>query len=367
MRISSGPARAMAPAKPVMAVVNAARPAPVDPGQTPLQRLSAGDRAAYMQLWNQAGPDDRDRLQRLLTAGLGAQKDALGGSLFADLATVLTLRPPANAPYKAKDVLTELLTHLDTPQTLHQDSRNTCAATTTAYLLLATQPAEYVRLAAGLMGQGRVDMQHGGTLTRVADSVSADDTDRDDVMRIMQAAFMDEGGDARGSYSNVTDTFTRGSKLLAPLNGLLAKLQANFGIGESSVKQLFQDVLGLDADTAGDVGSTDFLLPASRRKGVYDQVAAAVKAGRPVAVDILTQDLQDAPGRQQEHGLTPGKLSYADQMRSHQILVTGIDEGGVRYRNPWGYETVMSVAEFKSRLTDAVIASSAMPRVLPGT
>ena len=70
---------------------------------------------------------------------------------------------------------------------------------------------------------------------------------------------------------------------------------------------------------------------------------------------MVPQHLQDRPGEQKEVLLDQSKLSYSELMYSHQVLVTRIADGRVHYRNPWGYETSMSEAEFKSRLTDAFI------------
>jgi hypothetical protein len=98
-------------------------------------------------------------------------------------------------------------------------------------------------------------------------------------------------------------------------------------------------------------------------------VIDAVKAGKEVPVDLVISDpakpgsaLAGAPVALNPDG-TPASenlvdqrsMSYGDLMRSHQVLITGIDDQGVHYRNPWGFESVMTEAEFRSRLTDAII------------
>lgn len=327
--------------------------------------LSEGDRQTFVSLWRASKAEDRDRLGRLLQAGTLAKKDSTGATALANLGALARIDVPAGAPYTAMGIVSEVVGHLDNPELLHQDSKNTCAATTVSYVLLTTQPAEYVRLTAGLAGPGSVKLQTGRTLTRVGDSLAKDDTNRDDVMRLMQAAFMDEAVQLRGSYSNVSDTFSFGGgknffqrvagTFGSPLTGLFHKLGADIGLGEHAVSGLYHDVLGVNAHAVGDLPGSDFLLPAGQRRGVYDQVATAVAKGRSVPVDIVTAGLQDAPGQQSEHVIDQSKMGYSDLMKSHQVLVTKIEGDKVYYRNPWGYSTFMSLAEFKSRLTDAVI------------
>lgn len=72
-------------------------------------------------------------------------------------------------------------------------------------------------------------------------------------------------------------------------------------------------------------------------------------------VDLVLEGLEDRPGAQVERIFDQRLGNYAAQMASHQVLVTRVADGRVHYRNPWGYETSLSEAEFRSRLTDAII------------
>jgi hypothetical protein len=228
--------------------------------------------------------------------------------------------------------------------------------------LLTRQPAEYARLVAGILGaDGRVKLQGGQDLVRVPDSLARDQSGRDDLNRMLQAAMIDQGGHLRGQYSNQDDHWhAPGPFWRHPIqhvsHAVAGWFGGNFGIGETSEKRLFEQVLGLKARTVGDVPATDFLLPQQLRDRAYGEVVKAVAAGKVVTVDIVTTDLADEPGAQEEHVIDRSKLSYAAAMQSHQILVTQIADGKVYYRNPWGYETFMSQREFRSRMQDGVIA-----------
>lgn len=314
----------------------------------------------YTAVYQAASPAGRARLSKLQASGKLAEKDAKGQTLLANLAAIAALKPPSGAPYSAQNILDQTLEHLADPEVLNQSSRNTCGATTIQFLLLTQQPAEYARLVAGVAGPGKVAVQQGGDLVRVADSVAKDDTTRDDVERLMQSALMDYDGDYRGSYSNKTDRYEHDTGgllgfLKKPVNWVFDKLGADLGLSEGMVTGLYEDILGKQAHVSGDLPGGQLLAPQFMRKGVYDEVAKVVKSGKPVPVDIMTKDLEDKPGEQVEHVLDQGDLSYSEKMLSHQVLVNKFENGRVYYRNPWGYQTSMSEAEFRSRMTDAVI------------
>lgn len=327
----------------------------------------AGDRRAaaepYARVAALLGAGDRDRLAALQAQGTLDAKDTTGKTLLDQLQAVATMQVPAGAPYSAREVLSQLIGHLADPQRVRQEDHNTCGPTTVQYLLLTRQPAEYARLVAGVLGAaGRVKLQGGQDLVRVPDALARDQSGRDDLNRLLQAALIDQGYHLRGEYSNLDDHWhAPGSFWRHPLQHLghmvAGWFGGNFGIGETSEKRLFEQVLGLKAHTVGDVPLTDMLLPRFLRDRAYGEVVKAVGAGKTVAVDIVTADLADAPGAQEEHVIDRSKLSYSAAMQSHQILVTKIADGQVYYRNPWGYETFMSQREFQSRLQDGVIAS----------
>jgi hypothetical protein len=347
--------------------VQRALPKRVLPKPAGAKAQPAGDQRvatdAYARVAALLGTGDRERLAALKAKGTLDQRDSSGKTLLDELSAVASLDVPAGAPYTAKEVLAQLVGHLADPQQVRQEDHNTCGPTTVQYLLLTRQPAEYARLVAGVLGGGgRVKLQGGQDLVRVPDSLARDTSSRDDLNRMLQAALIDQGGHLRGRYANADDHFhAPGSFWRHPIqhlgNLVAGWFGGNFGIGETSEKRLFEQVLGLKAHTVGDVPATDLLLPRFLRDRAYGQVVAAVKAGKTVAVDIVTTGLADSPGAQQEHVLDRAKISYADAMKSHQILVTKIADGKVYYRNPWGYETFMSQKEFQSRLQDGVIAA----------
>src|SRR5207237_724291 len=156
--------------------------------------------------------------------------------------------------------------------------------TTVQYLLATRQPAEYARLVAGVSGRdGTVTLQGGQALTRVPDSLAADASGRDDLNRLLQAAMIDQGSHLRGRHSNQADHWhAPGPFWRHPIQAVGHRVAGwfggNFGIGETSERRLFEQVLGMRAHTVGDVPFTDLLTPGFRGDGVYRAVAAAIAA-----------------------------------------------------------------------------------------
>jgi hypothetical protein len=382
---------------------------------------SAGDQSAFVQTYVALDDAGRGQLEGLLPGGQLLDQDSQGTTLIQNLATMSDMDVPADAPYTAQDILSQTISHVSDPDTINQSIKNTCGAATVQYVLAKDDPAEYARVVAGLTGvSGQVQLQSGVVTDRVPDSLGRCDgtwmpekpgQGRDDVERIVQAAFQDHGFDPRGVYSNVTDKFSipvgdlmNPNPMAGPspsaggevYNAALEAAGANQGIGEDKVAQLYRDVLGRDAHVVGDWGS--FLAPLRYRDGqdapmtpmevvtasgaellaeaaepaleqnVLQQVEDAVRAGHQVPVDLVIYD----PGQTLPDGSNPtwlagdgsarpevlidqSQMGYGDLMRSHQVLVTAMDDTTVHYRNPWGFEATMTRAEFESRLTDAVI------------
>jgi hypothetical protein len=343
-----------------------------------------GDQAAFVRAYMALDETSRGQLMSLIDGGTLLKKDSQGHTLVQNLGQMTAMSVPAGAPYDGDDILAQTVSHLDDPNTINQSTKNTCGAATVQYLLAKDQPAEYARLVIGLAGpSGEVQLQSGQTMVRVPDSIDRSDgtwmpdkpgQGRDDVERILQAAFQDHGFDIRGSYSNKTDRFAApvGGPLetaSGPLVGnmLSSALGADQGIGEDKVANLYRDVLGQKAQVVGDWGS--FLAPLRYRENVMQLVEDAVRSGKQVPVDLVLRDpgqanadgsnpteLPQSGGSHPEVVIDQSQMSYGDLMRSHQVLVTGIDaDGTVHYRNPWGFEATMTRAEFQSRLTDAVV------------
>lgn len=348
-------------AAPPPAATTPARTGDVWMGKSP---LSSADRATFHALSRSIDATGKSRLTKLMADGKLTNRDSQGHTLLSNLETLSATRLPKEAPYTTQDLVGQALEHLSDSSVINQSNRNTCGPTTVQYVLLRTQPSEYVRLVAGLAADRPVKLQGGSTLTPVKDAVARDDSNRDDIERLMQSAFINHGFELRGSYSNRTDSFTyerptgTWGKIVGGLtdkaNDLVRDI-GNQGIAEGKIKDLYEDVLGKQAKLVGDWPGGLLILPERLRAGVFDEVKAAVLSGKEVPVDIMTMDLEDAPGSQAENVIDQGALSYSDKMKSHQILVTGFENGRVLYRNPWGYETSQTEREFKSRLIDGFI------------
>ena len=92
------------------------------------------------------------------------------------------------------------------PGRVNQGNRGTCTMTSVSYLLAKNHPAEYARLAAGMMSpSGTARLANGETLRRVEDSIAPDDNkSRSPSERLLQSALMDFA-DGSKTYSNRDD------------------------------------------------------------------------------------------------------------------------------------------------------------------
>ena len=328
---------------------------------------TSADARAYEALQAALGPAGQAHLASLRASGALARPDAHGRSLLANLTVLAKLAPPAGAPYTAGEILAQAIAHVADPAVIAQGNRNTCGATTVQYVLATEQPAEYVRLVAGLAGAGKATLRGGQAMALPADGVPRDDTSRDDVERLVQTAFQNYGGDFRGTYSNATDRTTHAENAGGGLKGFLRRtlgravdwgvglVEGGVGVSAGKLAELYADTTGRPARLVGDLPGGVFLAPGFVRGDVWAAVAKAAGAGRAVPVDLVLEGLEDTPGAQDDTPFRQALGNYPTQMRSHMVLVTKIEAGRVHYRNPWGYETSLSEAAFRSRLTDAII------------
>lgn len=225
-------------------------------------------------------------------------------------------------------VVSQLVQQLASPGRIRQDNRGTCAPTTAEYYMATQQPAEYARLAAGLMMGDRVQMASGATLVRDPGSVARDNSQRSDIDRIFQVALMDRS--ELGDYDNRTDAHVTGAG----------------GATQDDVTRWMND---LTAGREGTFRTTNFTDP---------QMMAKLQASLQRGVEV------------------PVGLNWSQYGRDagHELLVTKIENGQVYLRNPWGVQEtgspgsgpnrrvldnqgdiVMSLAEFQSRLAFASV------------
>jgi hypothetical protein len=137
--------------------------------------------------------------------------DTTGKTLLENLNQIATQPMPqsfADAGVTRESLLASITQEASTPGQINQHDRGTCTVTSMQYMLNSNNPAEYVRLMAGLTSEsGQVRLANGDTLSRDADSIAMDSaTSRSSSERLFQSAMMQYArGGAEGDYSNVTN------------------------------------------------------------------------------------------------------------------------------------------------------------------
>lgn len=93
------------------------------------------------------------------------------------------------------EILNTVVGQLAEPERIKQGGRDTCAAATIQYMLARRDPAEYARIVSGLIEgmDDRVRLRDGTTLRRVPSSINEDNSDRNQVDRLVQSSLMQRG------------------------------------------------------------------------------------------------------------------------------------------------------------------------------
>jgi hypothetical protein len=288
-----------------------------------LESLTPEQRNAYTQVMGQvmtifpAGdPVAALALQKLLLSNKLTEGTSLkdGKTVLDGLLQVAT--GPVGEGFSRQQLLANLIQEIATPEAICQGTKGTCTVTTVAIQLARDNPAEYVRLVAGLASpSGEVLTAGGRTLHAERDALGATDG-RTNVQELLAPALM-EYAYPRLDYRNEGDDgHYRGDTLVKRgLNsqGLDRVLEAIYG--ESFVQQ---DV----------------------RKGLLKR--------RP---DVVMKKIEEqlAQGKEVLLGLKWGDSA-------HKVLVTGTENvNGTEYLlyiNPWGREERVPKDELLTRLID---------------
>ena len=162
--------------------------------------LSASDKTSLARVLSVAGEKAAVALGALLegTPESVNFKDSAGKSMLANLSD-LAGQPLNTRLYGATSgpqLLDQALLQVANPDRVAQGSAPTCTVTSMQFELVRDEPAEYVRLLAGLSGPtGRATMVGGGELKLLPDSVNTMDK-REASQAIFQDAAMDYGNGA---------------------------------------------------------------------------------------------------------------------------------------------------------------------------
>lgn len=281
--------------------------------QAAYDKLSADDRARFDRVAAGLGdqPGAVKRLEQLLTDGkLTGAKDLRGGASLLENLDKLASQPlaPEIAGQRA-DLLASTIREIHDPTAVAQKHKNTCGAATVQSYLAASNPAEYVRLVAGLAGpEGKAEMQNGGVLKRDANFMDGSDKGRTISSRLLQPAIMNRS--SIGSYDNKADG--------TPIPGLDVAIPGMFPSG----------MAGVMGELTGEGRKTVWNTPGFENH--------AYEGGTPSKpMPVLVNYPGDGPGLE-------------DKVGPHWISVIGVDKakGTVTYRNPWGQEETVSQKEF---------------------
>lgn len=228
------------------------------------------------------------------------------------------------------DVVRSVLDEVLRPGGINQSSKRTCAATSMQYMLVVRQPAEFVRLIKGLTSaEGKVDLANGETLSRVADSVQPDTSRRSVSERLFQSAMMEFANP--GKHSNEKD--------LSITNLGFAKISLRgMGAPNQALNALFNDKHVSFRGWFGD-GSKTF----------NQTLQEAIERTLPQAI-YCTMNWKTS---QSEHA----------ERREHAVVITGIRDGRIFFRNPFGASVALGLEQGlgpERKIEDAVTGLESM-------
>ncbi len=216
--------------------------------------------------------------------------------------TQLATQPLAPGIDRA-DLIATALRQLADPSSVNQGDKFTCAPAVVQTMVAKDNPAEYLRLVAGLASpEGTVTLQNGATLTRDANWLS--DPTRSVIDNLMQPALMQL---ASGSYDSATD-----SRKTATGTGQ--------GLYAAEQDKLIAAVTGRKSTSVSGSGPE-----------VIGQLGKATAAGQNVPA-IITY--QGANG----------------ELKGHAVLVESVKNGKVTYLDPKAGRKTVSLEEFQAKL-----------------
>lgn len=289
-----------------------------------LSKLTETQQKQYQSIANALptdDPDARQSLQNLLLSGrLPGGKDFKGsGDLMGNLSKMVDSPMQSDIAKDRGTLLGDMIQELDDPTCLAQKGKATCGATTTQILLAKENPAEYVRLMAGLASpNGSVELSNGSSIKREPGTETDDGSNRTIGTRLMAPAFMEYASKALG-YDNAKDGNGVGDVRIA-------------GLTNGMEDTLLEAVLKRDYKTVV-VG------PMNKASSVTSEIAKKASENNPVPISMTYE----------------GNELFSS---GHFLQVTSIKDGQVTMINPWGRVEQMSVDQFQDHLMSAFFPNS---------
>lgn len=264
-----------------------------------------------------------ESLDALLERGRLDVKSARGHDLLAELHDMS--RQDMAVGLDRDTVMAQAIVEATHPgATICQGNRGTCAATTVQYLLARKNPAEFVRVAAGLTRPaGEVALAGGLTARRIDDSVAEDHSGRTALDRIVQSSFMEAaaGDKGFGHYSNERNGFVLPAPHPPPgpvgwnlYGGPVASQDGPWPWGEQVHCGLLPEHTQRLAEAA--LGQP------------YQEIYQEGAGDRQAALRTMEEALRG--------GSDPLPVSMQWGTYRHRVAVTEIRDGRVHFRNPWG-------------------------------
>ncbi|MEB3196804.1 MAG: hypothetical protein VKP62_06330 [Candidatus Sericytochromatia bacterium] len=281
--------------------------------QARLKTLDSASQGAYASLKAALGeaPLAKRALQALLLDGrlTGGPAAGDGGALLAQLDRLR--QQPLLPGLERKALLNEVVIEAENPVRVNQHQWRTCGAATAQILLLRENPAEYVRVVAGLAApEGRVTLLGGQSVRREADWDTTADGGRTAASRLFQATIMELAGPRVGAWDLANYDARRDLHRLGPLPVFV-------GLPGGGLATALQQLTGKPFQNH------------SFRAWGRDALWAAVKQAL-------------AEGR----GPVPTALAWGEG--GHFVQIDRIADGTVFYTNPWGCREAMDEAEFQA-------------------
>ncbi|MDB5096853.1 MAG: hypothetical protein JWM80_1274 [Cyanobacteria bacterium RYN_339] len=310
-----------------------------------LAKLPPAQQAQYKKLAKDVedNPQAHMALQVLLLEGklTGDPKtlkpDGKGQTLLDGLAKVHD--GPLDPTLDKKELLGSLLRETAQPTTIKQGSRNTCTVTSLQIMTARSNPAEYVRIVAGMAAPAigkdgkpgatgtapEVELANGTHMVRQFGSGAEDGTGRSVSARLWQNNMM--------AFA-ASQTDPNATKIYNVRTG-------TFNDGENTLKEADGSDLTTISDaelTTAEEAATGKKYAMANRGGIQEDMIDQVKAvaARKVAIDV---------------DLGTGKFNKQGSESTQRVTVTGVAaDGTVTYKGADGKEATMAADKFRDRL-----------------
>ncbi len=257
-------------------------------------RPGYSDMKAHLEQMGPVGRQNSVRRDLLSLLGQGhlADRDTQGDTLMTNLSE-LHQQPMARG--LQGDPFREILAQVEDPGLIKQGARGTCTVTTVEHLLATREPAEYVRLAGGLVSaSGAVELRNGDLLHRDDGLLQEDGSGRSTASRVVQASLMEYANLSEDYRNDVDAHYISPGEKGSPVLTSSGKVKS--GLYPDEIKRVSEAVLG---------GQHEMVYPSSSSDWAVD-AAATLEAGKTVQAGLEWSRMGDVHGL---HALSVSKMT----------------------------------------------------------